>query len=183
MVSAGCRPTPSTLPVIAPAPEFTLLDQRGQPFSSADLGGKVVLGNFVFTRCSDICPALSVTMSQVQERLREARLLGSKAILLSFSVDPEHDTPQALGEYAQRFGAEPDTWRFLTGDRAQIDDLLNTGFRLGAPRPVVGSSRPEIIHTSRFVLIDPRGQIRSYPRGEEVDVGQLVDEMRKLVAA
>ena len=75
--------------------------------------------------------------------------------------------------------ADPATWRFLTGDRAQVDNLLLTGFKVGAPPPAPGR---EIVHTNRFVLIDPRGQIRWYPRGDEVDVGQVVEEVRRLAA-
>ena len=182
LVVAACRPA-STLPVLGPAPEFSLTDQQGRPFSSADLAGKVVVANFVFTTCTDICPALSGTMKQVQDGLRSARLLDGKAMLLSFSVDPEQDTPAALAAYAERFQADPTSWRFLTGDPAEIERLLVTGFKLGAPPRVPSASgRPEIVHTGRFVVIDPRGQIRWYPRGEEVDVGQLVEEVRRLAA-
>jgi protein SCO1 len=177
-LGAGCRPPASTLPVLGPAPEFSLIDQQGRPASSADLAGKVVLANFVFTTCTDICPALSGTMGRVRDGLEQARLL-DKAMLLSFSVDPEHDTPQVLAEYAGRFAADPATWRFLTGDRAQVDNLLLTGFKVGAPPPAPGR---EIVHTNRFVLIDPRGQVRWYPRGDEVDVGQVVEEVRRLAA-
>ena len=178
-IGAGCRPAASSLPVLGPAPEFSLIDQQGRPTSSADLAGKAVVANFVFTSCTDICPALSATMGRVRDGLEQARLL-DKALLLSFSVDPEHDTPRVLAEYAERFGADPATWRFLTGERSQIDALLLTGFKVGAPLPAAG--RQEIIHTNRFVVIDPRGQIRWYPRGDEVDVGQLIEEVRRLAA-
>ena len=183
-LGAGCRPAASSLPVLGPAPEFSLVDQLGRPASSADLAGKVVVANFVFTSCTDICPALSATMGRARDGLEEAHLLGGKALLLSFSVDPERDTPEALAAYAERFGADPATWRFLTGDRAQIDRLLLTGFKVGAPQPIAATAggRPEIVHTNRFVVIDPRGQIRWYPRGDEVDVAQLVEEARRLAS-
>ena len=173
---AACRPT-STLPVLYPAPEFSLTDQQGRPVSSADLAGKVVVADFVFTTCTDVCPLLSGTMSQVQTGLKQAGLLGNKAVLLSFSVDPEQDTPAALAEYAERFGADPAGWRFLTGDRDQIEALLTTGYKVGAPPRIPGR---EIVHTNRFVVVDPRGQVRWAPRGDEFDVGQLVEEVRRL---
>ncbi len=147
--------------------------------SSTELAGKVVVANFVFTTCTDICPLLSGTMSQVQTGLRQAGLLGSKAVILSFSVDPEHDTPPVLAEYAERFGADPDGWRFLTGDRAQIDGLLMTGYKLGVPPRVPGR---EIVHTNRFVVVDTRGQVRWIPRADELDAGQVVEEVKKLAA-
>ena len=135
----------------------------------------------MFTTCTDICPLLSGTMSQVQAQLKQAGLLGTKAVLLSFSVDPEHDRPAVLAEYAERFGADPSGWRFLTGDRAQIEGLLTTGYRVGAPPRVPVPGR-EIVHTNRFVVVDPRGHVRWVPRGDELDVGQLVEEVRKLAA-
>ncbi|HYU18943.1 MAG TPA: SCO family protein [Chloroflexota bacterium] len=182
-LGAACRPA-STLPMLGPAPEFTLVDQQGSPFSSADLAGKVVVADFVFTNCTDACPLLSATMSRIRDRLRDARLLDGKAVLVSFSVDPEHDTPQVLAGYAAHFGADPANWRFLTGDRAEMEDLMVAGFHLGAPTlgPPSGGGRAEIVHTTRFVVIDPRAQIRWYPRGDEVDVEQVVDEVRRLAS-
>jgi protein SCO1/2 len=177
----ACRPT-STLPVMAPSPEYTLIDQSGQPFSSSELAGKVVVTNFVFTTCTDICPLLTGTMTQIQSGLKQAKLFGNKAVLVSISVDPENDTPAALTAYAEQFGADTSGWRFLTGDAAEIEPLLITGFRLGAPPrgPAGANGRPEIVHTSRFVVADPAGQIRWYPRGEEVDPSQVIDEVKKL---
>jgi len=176
LLLAACRPA-STLPVLYPAPEFSLTDQQGRPTTSAELAGKVVVADFVFTTCTEVCPLLSGTMSQVQAGLKQAGLLGNKAVLLSFSVDPEQDTPAALAEYAERFGADPNGWRFLTGDRAQIEALLTTGYKVGAPPRTPGR---EIVHTTRFVVVDPRGQVRWAPRGDELEVGQLVEEVRKL---
>jgi protein SCO1 len=183
VLGAACRPA-STLPVVGPAPEFSLVDQQGRPFSSSDLAGKVVVANFVFTTCTDICPLLTGTMAQVQERLKQAGLFERKAMLISISVDPEQDTPEALAAYAERFRADPAGWRFLTGDRAQIDSLLVTGYKVGAPprTPRRDGSPPEIVHSSRFVVTDPNGQIRWYARGEEIDIDQLVEEVRRLVA-
>ena len=152
----ACRPA-STLPVLFPAPDFNLTDQTGRPFSSAHLAGKVVVADFVFTTCTDICPLLSGTMAQVRDQLKQAKLLGDKAVILSFTVDPEHDTPDALTIYGERFGATPVEWRFLTGDRPSIDELLIGGFKVGRPPPAprTPGGTLEIIHTNRFALIDP----------------------------
>jgi protein SCO1 len=143
----------------------------------------VAVVNFVFTSCTDVCPLLTGTMASVRDRLGQDGLLGGKTQLVSLSVDPEHDTPEALAAYAERFGADPASWRFLTGDRAQIESLLVAGYKVGAPprAPATAGGRPEILHSSRFVLVDPRGKIRWYARGEELDVGQLVEEVRRLV--
>jgi len=178
----ACRPA-STLPVLFPAPQFELTDQTGRPFSSSHLAGKVVVANFVFTTCTDICPLLTATMAQVRDQLRAAKLLGDKAAIVSFSVDPEHDTPEALATYGQRFGAVPAEWRFLTGSRPVIDELLIGGFKVGRPPPQARTpgGTPEIVHTNRFALIDPRGQVRAMYSGDDLNVSAVVEEVRRLV--
>ncbi len=181
-VGVACRPR-STLPELWQAPEFALTDQTGRPFASSELAGKVVVANFVFTTCTDICPLLTGTMARVRDELRSARLLGDKAMLVSFSVDPEQDTPTALAEYGARFGADPTEWKFLTGDRRQIDDLLTVGYKVGAPpRIAKPGAPPEIVHTNRFALVDGRGQVRALLSGNELDVSQLVEEVRRLAS-
>jgi protein SCO1/2 len=181
--SVACKPA-STLPVLFPAPQFELTDQTGRPFSSSHLTGKVVLANFVFTTCTDICPMLTATMARVRDEVRQAKLLGDKAVIVSFSVDPEHDTPETLATYGERFGATPAEWRFLTGQRQAIDDLLIGGFKVGRPPPAARTpgGTPEIIHTNRFALIDPRGQVRALYSGDDLDVAAVVEEVRRLAS-
>ncbi|MFN8632936.1 MAG: SCO family protein [Chloroflexota bacterium] len=182
-LSIGCR-TGSTLPVLFHGPDFDLTDQTGRPFGSADLGGHVVLANFIFTSCTDVCPLLTATMAQVRDRLRPTGLLGGKVVLVSFSVDPQHDTPEILAEYGERFGAVPTEWRLLNGDQAAIDALMIGGFKVGRPmlRPRVPGGVPEINHTSRFVLLDARWQARALLSGDILDVPAVVEEIRRLAA-
>jgi protein SCO1/2 len=179
----ACRPT-STLPVLFPAPEWSLTDQTGRPFSSSNLAGRVVLADFVYTTCTDICPLLSGTFSEVRNQLRETKLLGDKAVLASFSVDPEQDTPDVLAQYGARWGAVPAEWRFLTGDRQSMEELLLAGFRLG--RPQIGAKRPdgttEIVHSNRVLLIDAHGQVRALYDGNTLDVPAVVEEIRRLTS-
>ena len=103
-------------------------------------------------------------------------------MIVSFSVDPEHDTPADLTTYGERFGATPVEWRFLTGDRQVIDDVLIGGFKVGRPPsvPRTPGATPEIVHTNRFALIDPKGQVRAMLNGEELDVQSVVEEVRRL---
>lgn len=180
LVSA-CTPA-SKLPVLFPAPTFSLTDQTGRPFESSHLSGKVVVANFIFTTCTDICPLLTATMSQVRDQLRSARLLGDKVVIVSFTVDPENDTPDTLRVYGERFGATPVEWRFLTGARPAIDDILIGGFKVGRPPSVARSpgAAPEIVHTNRIALVDPKGQVRALLNGEELDIPALVEEARRL---
>jgi protein SCO1/2 len=172
------------LPTLFPAPTFDLTDQTGRPFSSAHLTGKVVVANFIFTTCTDICPLLTATMAQVRDQLRQADLLGDKVVIVSFTVDPENDTPDALRAYGERFGATPSEWRFLTGSREAIDEILIGGFKVGRPPAAARTpgGTPEIIHTSRFALIDANGQVRALLNGEDLDAQSVVEEARRLVS-
>ncbi len=165
------------LPVYWEAPQFALLDQEGRAFSSNDVGTRVVVANFIYTHCSDICPTLSATMRRIQERLRREQMLGTRVLLLSFSVDPARDTPAVLREYAQRFSADPAGWKFLTGDPAYVQQVVVQGFKLGV------QPSTQVIHSDRFALIDGRGRIRAFPDSATLNVDQLMRDVRRLVAS
>ncbi|MFQ5683345.1 MAG: SCO family protein [Candidatus Binatia bacterium] len=137
-------------------PDFSLTDQRGQTFKLSDLRGKVWITDFIYTTCKDTCPMQSAEMAKLQ-----TVLAGKKhAKLISVSVDPQRDTPQVLSRYADRFDADPDRWLFLTGEKKNIYRLVQRGFRLSAVPAKHNNS--VVLHSSRFVLVDPRAQIRGY---------------------
>ena len=96
------------------APDVTLIDQNGKNISMLELlgGDDPLMLNFIFTTCTTICPVLSATFSQLQKEYG-SELDGVK--MISISIDPEHDTPARMKQYAQRFHA-PEEWTFLTGD-------------------------------------------------------------------
>lgn len=175
------------------APTFTLADQLERPVSSGDLGGKVVVANFIYTRCGDICPLLSAQMQQLQSRLRAEGLLDSRVQLWSFTVDPAHDSPDVLREYADRHQADPDAWRFLTGPPDRVVPLIVEGFHLGVQAlppttsrddeeagDVVGQSY-DVMHSGRFVLIDREGQVRAYYDGQSLNLDQVVRDLHRLI--
>ena len=174
------------------APTFNLTDQLERPLSSDALRGKVVVANFVYTSCRDICPMLSARMRDLQERLRQEDLLGSRVLLLSFTVDPAIDTPAVLRAYGARFHADPDAWRFLSGPEQTLVPLIVDDFHLGRqvlpPKPGEQQSSGadpnvgyEVVHGGRFVLIDPAGRIRAYYDGREFDLEQVVRDIRALL--
>ncbi len=118
-------------------PDFTLIEQSGRPITRQDLQGLVWAANFFYTSCPDTCPLQSARMARLQRDFADDR----DVRLVSISVDPEHDTPDVLQDYAQRFGAAPERWLFLTGDKAAVYRLAQEGFHLSAVDP--GAAPPQ----------------------------------------
>jgi protein SCO1/2 len=109
------------LPVIGPAPPFTLTSQDGKSVALTDLRGKVLAVTFIYTGCPDICPLVTQKMVDVQNALGAE--FGTKIAFVSITLDPEHDTPAVLKDYAQSWGAKPNGWMLLTGSPAAIRDV------------------------------------------------------------
>jgi cytochrome oxidase Cu insertion factor (SCO1/SenC/PrrC family) len=180
----ACQPQPAP-EVYGPLPAFNLTERSGTEFNSTSLAGKVTLIDFVYTHCTDACPLLSATFQQAQQKLADQKLLGSRVQLVSVSVDPEHDTPSVLAEYAQRFKADAAGWTFLTGDWDAVYDVV-TGLKLAArpPRPVAGAPAPggtELTHTTRVVLVDAQGQVRGYLDGQDATADDLVGAVKRVL--
>ncbi|HVN85106.1 MAG TPA: SCO family protein [Candidatus Binatia bacterium] len=170
------------LPVLGTVPPFSLVERSGRTISRDDLGGTIWIADFIFTRCTSVCPLLSERMARVAHALRAAGTASTR--LVSFSVDPAHDTPPVLADYADRFHADPTQWWFVTGDRAALYALISDGFRLSvAQREGSTNANPNdlITHSDRFVLIDGAFQIRAYYHGTDDDtLVQLIDDVEML---
>lgn len=137
-----------------------LVDHRGAPFDPAVMRGKVWVAAFVFTRCPSTCPAVTRAMLELRERFDRNRI---EVELVSVSVDPEHDTPEVLAGYARSVGAEHPRWRFVTGPKAEIQRLVEDGFRLGtSERTELPSGLFDIAHSTKLVLVDEDGGVRGY---------------------
>jgi protein SCO1/2 len=152
-------------PVVSKVPDFRFTDQHGQPFGNADLRGKVWIANFVFTRCPTVCPTFTETMARVQHRLAG---LGDEVHLVSFSVDPGHDTPERLAAYADEHHAGP-RWSFLTGPTDALEKVVVDGFKLTLARDQRTGEADfmSIVHGVHFVLVDRDGNIRGYYDSQE----------------
>jgi protein SCO1/2 len=184
VVVLGCQQQPE-MDVFGTTPAFQLTDQTGATFSSQSLNGRVALVDFIYTHCTDACPLLSATFQDAQQKLASDKLLGSSIMLVSLSVDPTHDTPSVLAEYGQQFKADPNGWKFLTGDWDQVYDVV-TGFKVATrpPRPAADAPVPggtELTHTTRVVLIDPELQVRAYLEGGDANADDLINAARRLV--
>jgi protein SCO1/2 len=176
-------PRSSSLPIYGTVPDFLLTERSGRPLAQADLAGKIWIANFIFTRCPGACPLLISRMAHLQAALRHSN--GKPIKLVSFSVDPEWDTPETLQHYADRYGADPEQWLFLTGNLQAMQRLISEGFRLsmaGLPAQEAQASGPPVIaHSNRFVLVDDQLQIRGYYHGsEEESLARLLGDVEAL---
>lgn len=171
-VGAGCLRMPAPLPVYGQIPAFELIAETGEPFSRQALDGKIWVADFIFTTCSGPCPRMSSLMRQVQQAVTGM----PEVRLVSFTVDPERDTPAVLSEYAARYHAKPEKWRFLTGPLESLDRLKRNDFKLGN---VDGS----LDHSTRLVLLDRKSRIRGYyTTSEDSPVTQLVRDIKRILA-
>ena len=162
-------------------PEFSLMERAGKEMKLADLLGKVWIASFIYTHCPDTCPIQSAQMKGLQDEFMGERDLR----LVSITVDPRRDTPKVLAEYANRFGADPERWLFLTGQENAIHRLAQEGFRLGAaeiPREKRDASGATHTHSPRLVLVDRKGEIRGYYAGTDQEaMARLRRDLRALL--
>jgi len=156
----GARPEPP--PVLGQVPPFTLVNRDGRTVALADLAGAPWIADFVFTRCAASCPMMTDRMAKLAREL-DLGASGERLRFVSFTIDPEHDTPAVLAEYAAKYKAPP-AWLFLTGTQAAMHHLSRDGFKL-AVEPAGGPANEPILHSTRFVLVDARGRIRGYYDG------------------
>jgi protein SCO1 len=157
-------------------PEFSLVERSGRAVTLGNLRGTIWVADFIYTTCTDTCPLQTAEMGKLQEAWKDKP--GLK--LVSFSVDPEKDTAEALSRYADRYHADSQRWLFLTGAKEEITRLVQGGFKLSAvPVVTAGSSESVIMHSPRFVLIDRQAQIRGYYDSRDQ---QALERLKKDVA-
>ena len=156
--AAACAPKPD-LPHMMRVPAFALHDQNGRAVSTEQLSGKVWIANFIFTRCPDMCPLLTSRMAGVRTQLAPVR---SQVQIVSFSVDPAHDTPAVLKDYAQKHDADQPDWTFLTGAIDQVKQLDRRRLQAKSLRPTGGGGQG-LRHPARQSLRVGRSPTR-HPR-------------------
>jgi protein SCO1 len=162
------------LPVIGPAPPFTLTSQEGKPVALADLRGKVLAVTFIYTGCPDICPLVTQKMVDVQNALGTE--FGKKIDFVSITLDPEHDTPAVLEDYAKSFGAKPNGWMFLTGSLAAIRDVTHR-YGVFFAKKEDGS----VEHSQLTTLVDADGQMRVQYIGWRFNADEFRHDLLSLV--
>ena len=164
--------------IYAEIPPFQLIDRYGRPFTEKEVEGKIIVADFFFTRCTTICPKMGVQMQQLQLKLNDEAY--KDVVFLSHTVDPEHDTPTVLDNYANKLEADSSRWKFLTGPAQDIYRLGNTGYLLSAMED--SASAEQFLHDSRFVLVDKQRHIRGYYEGTtSTGMNELAADLKMLL--
>jgi protein SCO1 len=160
-------------------PEFTLTERDGSVVSLQQLRGKIWVADFIYTSCTDTCPLQSAIMAKLQKEYAT----NPDFQLVSFTVDPERDTPQALTTYAAKFEADGKRWYFLTGPRERIVRLVEDGFHLAVTTFSNDADSAGVIgHSPRFVLMDKDARIRGYYDSRESEaLVRLKNDIESLV--
>ena len=157
-----------------PLGKFSLTERSGRAITDADLGDRVAIVSFIFTRCPLSCPRITSMMKSLQEKLE-----GRHVQLISITVDPDFDTPEVLGKYAERVGADPSRWWFLTGSRDAIYELIEKRFKLSVaiPSPEESKAGAEaVLHSDRLALVDRGHLVGLFDSNDATAIKELVSE-------
>jgi protein SCO1/2 len=168
-------PPAAALDVLFDAPAFSLTDQNAKPASSQDLRGHVWIADFIFTQCASICPLMTQQMAQLQHSIPD-----SSVRMVSFSVDPTHDTPEVLKQYAKTRGADESRWFFLTSSKVEYLNAVANGFHMGVIP--AGPDHP-LEHAPQFLLIDAQQHVRGIYHANDPDSMQKLVRDAQFLAA
>ena len=173
----GCGEHEDPLPELVPVSEFELLDQDGEEFNSRELRDKVWVVDLIFTSCPEICPLMSTTMANLHRRVDRPDVR-----FVSITVDPAGDTPEVLHAYAERYGADPGRWTFLTGSVEDVNRVVLRSFRLPlGDRMERDDGEYDILHTGRFLLIDRHSTMRGMYATDREGIEQIERDIARLL--
>jgi len=162
-------------PIVGIVPDFELTGIDGKAVTKADLLGNFWIASFIFTRCATSCPMAVTELAGLQDSFPE------EVKLVSFTVDPNHDSPEVLADYAKEVGADVERWWFLTGDVDLMYEYIRTGFYLAVEQNDGKETGWEVSHSPRFALVDPKGRIRGYyTSSDPEDLVRLREDFNRL---
>ncbi len=148
-------------------PYFEFTNQDGETVTRDDLLGTVYVTDFFFATCPTICPKMAGNMKYLQDKFKDKKNLR----FISITVNPEHDTPEVLKDYAEMVHADTDNWTFLTGDKDAIYEAALKGFFISVGEDEVAPGG--FLHSQYFILVDKNGHIRG------LFDGTVYSEMKK----
>lgn len=155
--------------------DFAFTERSGKTVTKADLLGHPWVVCFVFTKCAGPCMTVSGSMARLQDALKDTDVR-----LVTLTVDPRRDTPDVLKNYADGFGADPDRWLFLTGDRDKLHRLTMKSFLMPVQELEGEERKPgwEVLHTTNILLVDEKGVVQAKYDGKDLDqVNALIERL------
>jgi protein SCO1 len=163
--------------------QYELINQSGKKILFPDyVKGKILVMNYIFTNCPDLCPLNTNNMRLIKEKLDKEKIRNVQFVSLSF--DPENDTPDVLSRFAEARNLDLENWDFLTGDKKVTDALIGQVGVVAVPGDSVitkeGKKIYYYIHTDRISLIDTAGRIRKNYKGSEIDIDEIKNDIMQL---
>ncbi|MCX7638264.1 MAG: SCO family protein [Cyclobacteriaceae bacterium] len=154
---------------------FSFINQDGQEVTHKTLENKIYVADFFFTSCRTICPKMKTQMLRVYDSIQNM----DDVVILSHTIDPEHDDVARLHDFAERLGVKSSKWHFVTGERDSIYNLAQTSYFVTA---MEDKTEPDgFIHSGAFLLIDKQRRIRGkYDGTSEEDVNRLIRDIHIL---
>lgn len=152
--------------------DFNYINQDGEALGRSDLEGQVWLADFIFTNCETVCPPMTAQMANIQKAMKEQ---GLNTPILSFSVDPEADSPEKLKEFGEKFDADFSHWHFLTGyTQDEIITFAKESFKtLVQDDP----SSDQVVHGTSFYLVDGTGTVIKKYDGLQAPIEQIMEDI------
>jgi protein SCO1 len=159
--------------------DFTMTDQNGKETGLSDLKGKVWVSNFMFTNCNTVCPPMTANMAKLQQKIKDE---GLDVELVSFSVDPEVDTPEMLKTYVEKYNADQSTWRLLTGySQEYIGEFAKKNFKTLADKPKKSKDN-QVMHGTKFYLMDKEGKLQKEYNGlQDTPYDEIISDIKKII--
>ncbi|SHH17287.1 protein SCO1/2 [Virgibacillus chiguensis] len=157
--------------------DFTYTTQDNEKLSLEDLKGNYWIADFIFTNCTTVCLPMTSNLAKLQQKTNEANM---DIQFVSFSVDPEYDTPDVLKEYAKEYQANLDNWTFLTGyDFEKIKEFSIKSFKSMVAPPPEGND--QVTHGTSFFLVNPEGEVIKKYNGVQADsIDTMVNDLKEL---
>lgn len=155
---------------------FSFQNQDGKAVSLESLKGQVWVADFIFTNCKTICPPMTSHMAELQKQMEEENL---QARIVSFSVDPENDTPEKLKKFADNYPLSFQNWDFLTGySQEEIEKFALKSFKSIVKKP---EDEDQVIHQSSFYLVDQNGKVvKDYDGAKNTPYDEIIADIKTL---
>ncbi|WP_077618494.1 SCO family protein [Bacillus sinesaloumensis] len=176
LILAACGNSGIANPLNYEVSDFSYTDQNGESLSLKDLEGKVWIADMIFTQCDTVCPPMSAHMAKLQQMVKDE---GLDVEFVSFSVDPEVDTPEMLKEYAEGYSDDLSNWHLLTGySLEEITKFAKDSFAAIVAKP---EGQDQVMHVINFYLVDQNGTVlKDYDGVSNTPYEEIIEDIKKI---